>query len=44
MHNQAQVQWLIHWKDTAEKDATWEVAAEIEKAYPSFDPWGQGSS
>lgn len=43
-HNAAEIQWLVKWKQQPVEDATWEIAANIMQKYPTFDPWGQGSS
>ena len=37
-------QWLIHWMNSPPEDASWEDVTYIQQHYPSFDPWGQGSS
>lgn len=38
------VQWLIHWTNSTPEEGTWEIAGDIEEQFPTFDPWGQGSS
>ena len=43
-HNNAVVQWLIHWSNAGPECATWENAQDIEEQFPTFDPWGQGST
>ncbi|XP_074351794.1 uncharacterized protein LOC141690939 [Apium graveolens] len=43
-NNAAMVQWLVKWQDYPEEEATWENATTIIQKFPSFDPWGQGSS
>ncbi|KAK9681875.1 hypothetical protein RND81_10G034000 [Saponaria officinalis] len=35
---------LVKWKDSPLKDATWEFLFDLQKKYPKFDPWGQGST
>jgi hypothetical protein len=30
------VQWLIHWVNLPESEATWEDAAFIRRVFPSF--------
>lgn len=42
--NHAVVQWLIHWSGSNPEDATWVDVVSIEQQFPSFDPWGKGSS
>lgn len=34
----AVVQWLIHWENLTEEEATWEDAKFIEATFPSFKP------
>jgi hypothetical protein len=31
-------QWLIHWENLSENDATWEDVPFITKSFPAFSP------
>jgi hypothetical protein len=37
-NNEPVVQWLIHWMNMPESEATWEDASFIRKVFPSFHP------
>jgi ribosomal protein L21E len=37
-NNEPVVQWLIHWVNLHESEATWEDASFIRKVFPSFRP------
>jgi hypothetical protein len=37
-NNEPVVQWLIHWENMLETEATWEDAAFIRKIFPAFHP------
>lgn len=37
-NNEPVVQWLIHWVNLPEDEATWEDAAFIRRIFPSFHP------
>jgi hypothetical protein len=37
-NNKPVVQWLIHWMNMPESEATWEDATFIRKVFPSFHP------
>lgn len=37
-NNEPVVQWLIHWSNLPESEATWEDASFIRKVFPSFHP------
>lgn len=37
-NNEPVVQWLIHWSNLPESEATWEDATFINKVLPSFAP------
>lgn len=37
-NNEPVVQWLIHWENMLETEATWEDAAFIRKIFPTFHP------
>ncbi|XP_021719086.1 uncharacterized protein LOC110686805 [Chenopodium quinoa] len=41
--NNAVVQWLVQWDQWPIEEATWVDAEKLEKEFPTFDPWGQGS-
>ncbi|GKC47842.1 putative mitochondrial protein [Tanacetum coccineum] len=43
-HNRPFIEWLVQWSEETTAEATWESAKAIVEAYPSFDPWGQGSA
>ena len=43
-NNQALIQWLVHWSHLPREEATWEDTIAMEHNFPTFDPWGQGSS
>lgn len=43
-NNSATTDWLVQWSEGTADDATWESADIIEQKFPTFDPWGQGSS
>ncbi|XP_019163484.1 PREDICTED: uncharacterized protein LOC109159828 [Ipomoea nil] len=43
-NNQAVTQLLVQWANLPDSAATWEDYYHLKSQFPSFDPWGQGSS
>lgn len=43
-HNKPVIEWLVKWRRVPAEDATWEDALTMDRVYPEFHPWGQGSS
>ena len=42
-HNKPATMVLVQWTSGGRDDATWEFWEDIQKKFPEFDPWGQGS-
>ena len=43
-NNQAVTQLLVVWSNLGIENATWEDYTVLHSQFPSFDPWGQGST
>nr|CAD1843956.1 unnamed protein product [Ananas comosus var. bracteatus] len=42
-HGKAATQLLIHWSNQPKENATWKYFTDLQRRFPHFDPWGQGS-
>lgn len=35
---------LVKWVNQGEEEVTWEFLFDLQKKFPAFEPYGQGSS